>query len=114
MSKFLDAIKKYWAIILGAIGILIVSIGAIFGKNRVKKSDAIDIHNAHTSGINAVIAANERDEKRRADALKEANEKLANTYVEQEKESKELAAKDASELTELVSKKFNFKNEDSK
>ncbi len=114
MSKFLDTIKKYWLIILGAFGVLIVSIGAFFGKVRVKKSDVVDVHDARMAGVNTVIAANERDEKRRADALKEANEKLASTYAEEERESKELAKKSASELTELVSKKFNFKNEDSK
>ena len=114
MNKILAAIKKYWAIILGAIGILIVSIGAIFGNRRVQKSNAAGTHKAYIAGTEDVLAAIKRDKERRLIATKEANEKLSNVDLEKEKEIEELVNKNTNELTELVSKKFNFKNEDSK
>jgi len=114
MDKIFETIKRYWVIILGALGIFIVSIGAIFGIKKIKKSDKADIHHSYISGVDDAVRANVKDEQRRSEALKEANEKLADVKHTEELETKELSLKDNKELTNLVAEKFGFKNEDSK
>ena len=114
MDTIIETIKKYWLIVLGFFGVLIVSMGAIFGRQRVQKNEASNIHKAHVSGADAAIIANEKDEKRKADALKESNEKLIMLEVQVEKETKELSKKSPEELTDLVATKLKFKNGDIK
>ena len=99
---------------MGALGFFIVSIGAIFGTKKFKKSDSADIHRSYTSGIDDAVRANLKDDQRRAEALKEANEKFADVKQASELEIKELSAKNNKELTNLVAEKFGFKNEDLK
>jgi len=114
MELVLKTIKKYWVIVLGALGLFIVSIGAIFGIKKFKKSDSVDLHREYVSGIDDAVRANLEDEHRRSEALKEANEKFVDVKHATELEIKELSSKDNKELTRLISEKFDFKNEDSK
>ena len=114
MDKILGTMKKYWVVALSALGVFIVSIGAIFGIKKNRKSASADIHRSYISGVDAAVHANLKDERRRAEALKEANEKLADVKHSAEIEIKELSSKDNEELTSLVAEKFGFKNEDLK
>lgn len=114
MEQVLKTIKKYWVIVLGTLGLFVVSVGAIFGIKKFKKSDSADQHRKYVSGIDDAVRANLEDERRRSEALDEANEKLVDVKRAAELEVKELSSKDNKELTRLVSEKFGFKNEDSK
>jgi len=108
ITKMKSFFKKYWFILLGAF----VTFFAVIFPKRVKDSVEKKIYNNRVYGQQDVLEADKnRDEKIKFAEI-ETQKKLNKIEGDKQEIVKELMVEPQKELTEKLSREFNFKNLD--
>jgi hypothetical protein len=112
MESLLKWFKEKWVWMLGALGVFVIALGAVFGRKKVADDKTTAIHESKMLGIESAKQIEEDAKEAISQAHEEYDKK--NLQIENDKQAKteNLKKMEQVDLTEAIADKFNFKNGD--